>query len=122
MTTDIHEQVRGCAQALADSRGQDTLCINLSGLGGWTDYFILASATSSTHMRGLVRQLEDHVHSRGLQPLRRPSLQDDDEWYLVDFGDFVVHIMSAAAREFYDLESLWHEGAIERFAEAPAQA
>lgn len=114
MITDIKEQARVCAQALADSRAVDSCLIDLTGLSSWTDYFVVASATSNTHMRGLLRNLEDCSASNGIDMIRKPRLQEDDEWCLVDFGSFVVHIMSAGAREFYDLEALWHEGIIER--------
>jgi ribosome-associated protein len=112
--TDIKQQVHGCAQALADSRALDTCVMDLTSMSSWTDYFVVASATSFTHMRGLLRNLEEFTAVNGIDMVRRPRLQDEDEWCLIDFGTFVVHIMSAGAREFYDLESLWHESVIER--------
>ncbi|OHD17774.1 MAG: ribosome silencing factor [Spirochaetes bacterium GWD1_61_31] len=117
MKTEIHEQARGCAKALSDGKGLEISIIDLTELGSWTDFFVVAGATSITHMRGLLRNLEEHAHLQGIAALRRPQLQEDDEWCLVDYGDFVVHIMSQGARQFYDLESLWHEGQIERLAE-----
>ncbi|MBU0935569.1 MAG: ribosome silencing factor [Spirochaetes bacterium] len=122
MITDLKEKVRACAAVLADSRAINTTIIDLTAMGSWTDYFIVASATSSTHMRGLWRNLEEYTDQQDLAPLRKPSLVEDDDWCLIDFGDFLVHIMSDAAREFYDLESLWHEGVIERVeAKNPAE-
>ncbi len=110
VSTEIQEAAFSCAQVLADNNGGDTLVIDLRKVSGWTDFFVIATATSSTHMRGLVRHLDDYVHTQGITALRRPRAAEDEQWCLVDFGNFVVHIMSTEARAFYELESLWSEG------------
>ncbi len=96
-------------RVLASHNGQDTVMLDLSGMTSWTDYFVIATATSSTHLRGLLRALLDETKPLGLDPLRKPALTEDDEWCLVDFGWLVVHIMSEGARTFYELEKLWFQ-------------
>ncbi len=119
MSTEIQEAAFLCAQVLADNNGGNTLVIDLRKVSGWTDFFVIATATSSTHMRGLVRHLDEIVHVQGISPLRRPRAAEDEQWCLVDFGNFVVHIMSTEARAFYELETLWSEGKITEFALKP---
>jgi len=109
VSIDMRETALACGQLLADHNGSDTVVMDLRKLSSWTDFFVVTSATSSTHMRGLLRHLEDHLAEQGIVPLRRPRLAEDEEWCLVDFGDFVVHIMSLGARAFYELEKLWFE-------------
>jgi ribosome-associated protein len=109
VSIDMRETVLACGQLLADYNGGDTVVMDLRKLSAWTDFFIVTSATSSTHMRGLLRHLEEHLAEQGMVPIRRPRLAEDEEWCLVDFGDFVVHIMSLGARAFYELEKLWFE-------------
>ncbi|MBU0927604.1 MAG: ribosome silencing factor [Spirochaetes bacterium] len=92
---------------MAEHNGGDTVVLDLRKLSTWTDFFIVTSATSSTHLRGLARWAEDYLGPLGYSPLRRPRLAEDEQWCLLDFGDFVVHIMAAEAREFYELEKLW---------------
>ncbi len=112
MSIDIRNDVVGLAQLLADHQGGETLVMDLRKLSSWTDFFVLTSATSTTHMRGLVRHAEEYLAPRGLSPLKRPQLAEDEEWCLMDCGDFVVHIMSPGARAFYELDKLWFEAEI----------
>lgn len=109
MSTDHLAEVLACARVLADHNGQDTLVLDLTELSLWTDYFVVTTATSSTHLAGLVRHLSDHLVLRGLEPARKPRPADNEEWCLVDAGWFVVHIMSVRARAFYELEKLWFQ-------------
>jgi len=115
VSTEIQEAAFSCAQVLADNNAGTPLVIDLRKVSGWTDFFVIATATSSTHMRGLVRHLDEFVHLQGISPLRRPRAAEDEQWCLVDFGNFVVHIMSTEARAFYELETLWSEGKITEF-------
>ena len=107
MSIDVREAAFGCATLLAGHNGMDTVILDLSKLSTWTDFFIVTSATSSTHLKGLARQVDEYLLTLGYSPLRKPKLAEDEEWCLVDYGDFVVHIMGARAREFYELETLW---------------
>lgn len=124
MSIDVREAAFGCAGMLAEHNGGDTIVLDLTKLSTWTDFFVVTSATSSTHLRGLARQVEDYLATQGYSPLRRPRLAEDEQWCLLDFGDFVVHIMAAEAREFYELDKLWFEAELTRIPapEAPAKA
>lgn len=119
MSIDVREAVLGCATVLAEHKGGQTIVLDLEKLSTWTDFFIITSATSSTHLRGLARQAEEYLASQGVSPLRKPRIAEDEAWCLIDFGDFVVHIMGAEARAFYELEKLWY-GAVAIPVEAPA--
>jgi len=104
------------ASALADHKGDEVVILDLSALAGWTDCFIIATATSSVHLRGLERVVLEEASGLGLSPLRKLSRADDDEWLLVDLGDIVVHLMTERARSFYELEKLWFQAGVERVA------
>jgi ribosome-associated protein len=105
------------AAMLADHNGGDVIILDVAAQAGWADSFVIATATSSAHLRGLVRFIDEEALRLGLQRLgRRSNLADDDEWLLVDFGDIVVHVMTASARAFYELESLWFESPVTKVA------
>lgn len=109
MSIDIKAAVIGCAESLAGHNGGNTMVLDFTAMSTWTDYFVIATATSSTHLRALARHADEYLSPLGLDPARKPSLADDEEWCLVDYGSFVIHLMTGRAREFYDLEKLWFE-------------
>ena len=105
------EAALGLAQVLADHNGGDVVVLDLSVQAGWTDWFVIATATSGAHIRGLARFVDDEVVARKLERLGHSRQADDDEWILIDLGSVVVHLMTERARSFYELEKLWFQAA-----------
>ena len=94
---------------LDEHKGADVMLIDLRALNAWTDFFVIATASSAVHMDGLDRHIKEFCRQRNVEIFRkspRPSASED-EWRLIDLGNVVVHIMSKRAREFYELERLW---------------
>ncbi len=97
------------AELLHQHKGGRVTALDLTQIGSWTDYFIIVTATSSTHMRGLMKHVKEFIFERNMEILGKHSGGDDDDWSLVDCGNFVVHVMSERARSFYELEKLWFQ-------------
>ena len=99
------------AQLLEDSKAENVSVLDVSELNSWTDYFVIATIHSSAHWQGLAKQIKDYVKENNMEiHLAHNKAPSGDEWNLIDIGSVVVHLMSEAAREFYDLEKLWHGG------------
>jgi ribosome-associated protein len=101
-------------ELLRDHRGADVLVLDLRemaspyGAGAWTDFFVIATSSSGTHMDGLDRHIKEFCHERGIDILRRSHKPDgEDEWRIIDLGPIVIHLMNSKARSFYDLERLY---------------
>lgn len=103
------EPALGIARILAEHKGGDVRVLDLSAQAGWTDCFVIATATSGTHLRSLARYADERAAELGLERLNRSSIAEDDEWALADFGTIVVHVMTERARAFYELERLWFQ-------------
>ena len=101
--TDLNQVV---ITALENLKGQKIVNLNVRDLSDVTDNLIIATGTSSRHVKSLAHNVVEEAKEQGFRPLGIEGLQEG-EWALVDFGDTVVHVMSAEAREFYDLEKLW---------------
>ncbi len=99
------------ASLMEDGKAKDVVVLDVSELNSWTDYFVIATISSSAHWQGLFRQLKDYAKGNDLELHKtiQKSSQGDD-WNLIDFGNIVVHLMSQDARDFYELERLWHAG------------
>ncbi len=92
--------------ALDDLKAINTVTLDVSQLTDVMDYMIIASGSSSRHVKSLATNVSVEAKKRGLAPLGIEG-GDVGEWVLVDFGDVVVHVMLPATRDFYDLERLW---------------
>jgi ribosome-associated protein len=112
------------ARTLAAHGGGEVVILDVSVQAGWADRFVIATATSSAHMRGLARFVDEEAARLGMKRHGEgPRASDDDEWLLSDFGDIVVHVMTARAREFYELEKLWFQSPAAKVAPpGPAEA
>ncbi|MCL2801071.1 MAG: ribosome silencing factor [Treponema sp.] len=95
---------------ITEHKGQDVSLLDLRGINNWTDFFIVAAVTSRTHMDGLERHIKDFCREKDIEMFgsSRTHKTQDDEWRLIDLGSVIIHLMTQSAREFYDLERLWH--------------
>ena len=89
-----------------EKKGQDICVLDMREVCSFTDYFLICSGSSSRQIQSVSHSILEALKKSGVTPLHvegyRPA-----EWILIDYVDFVVHIFSLRAREFYDLERLW---------------
>jgi len=92
--------------SLEDLKAQDIVVMDVKQKTTVTDWVIVASGTSSRHVKSIANSVNVDAKKVGLKPY---GIEGDDtgEWVLVDLGDVVVHVMQKDVRKFYDLESLW---------------
>ena len=100
---DLLEQVH---LALEEMKAKDAVEIDVRGKTSITDFMVIATGSSSRHVKSLAENVLEKVKEQGVRPLGNEGL-DGGEWALLDLGDVVVHVMQEATREFYDLERLW---------------
>lgn len=101
------EQVRKLVVSnLEDSKALDIQVIDVKEKCTFTDVMIVATGTSTTHVKSTGNAVEQAFKKNGTPALGVESSQDP-EWVLIDLGVAVVHVMTAAARERYQLEKLW---------------
>ncbi len=98
--------VKLAVTALEEIKAQDITTIDVRGKTSITDFMLIASGTSSRHVKSLVENVLEKVKEQGVRPIGTEGM-DTGEWALLDLGDIVVHVMLPTAREFYDLERLW---------------
>jgi ribosome-associated protein len=96
---------------LDEHKGQDATVLDLRQICGWTDFFVIATVTSAAHMDGLERHIKEFCRDNDIVILgkSRKNNTGDDEWSLIDLGSIIIHLMSKACREFYELERLWSD-------------
>ena len=93
-------------EALEDLKGESIRSIYVQELTEITDYMVIVTGRSSTHVKALSDSVAKKVKEVGLDILgMEGKLQS--EWILVDVGGVVVHIMLGSVRALYNLEDLW---------------
>lgn len=105
-TSDLPSDVARAAELLLDRKAEDVVLLDMRGLGGATDFFLIASGRSDTHVTAIADHLVDSLKEQGLRPLGVEGMRGG-RWVLVDYVDFVVHVFHPEARAFYQLERLW---------------
>jgi ribosome-associated protein len=95
--------------ALKERKAFDIVKINVEEKSSVADYFVVASARSSTQVKALAEHIEERLEKQGIRVIRREGISDA-RWVVLDFGDVIVHLFNDETRLFYHLERLWGEG------------
>ena len=95
--------------AVEDLKAKDVVEIDVRGKSSVTDFLVIASGTSTRHVKSIADQVIKFAKNLDVMPLGVEG-EREAEWVLVDLGDVVVHVMLPRVREFYALERLWTVG------------
>ena len=99
------ELLESIVKILDDKKASDIVAFETADVTVLTDYFVIASATSSTHVRSLADDVEDGMTKLGVEPDHIEGKATG--WILLDYSSVVVHIFQNDTREYYNLERLW---------------
>lgn len=108
----LPKQIQAIVDAAQDKKASGIVVLDLKKAGAFTDYFVICSAANPRQVQAIADAVEDALKAQK----QRPSLVEGyarAEWVLLDYFDFVVHVFSKHAREFYGLDRLW--GSATRF-------
>ena len=103
---DVQACLKVVHEALEDVKAKDILQLDVSSISNVADAIVIASGTSTRHVKALADNVADEARKAGFRPIGVEG-ERDAEWILIDLGFVVVHVMLPTARKFYDLESLW---------------
>ena len=107
---DARQLAVAIAKVLDDNKARDLKVLKVRDVTVLTDYFVIASGTSTTHAAALADEAEFQMKKQfGLEPISTEGY-DSKNWVLLDYGDVIVHVFVPGTRDFYDLEHLWADG------------
>ena len=117
-TETVRPELRSAIEAAQNKQAGAITLLDLTGLGAFTDSFLLCTGYSTPQVQAITDAIEEALQARGLRPQHREG-RSGAEWVLLDYGSFIVHVFTERLRLFYDLERLWrmarrvdfHEGA-----------
>jgi len=100
-------QVAAALRACEEKKAEDIAILRLDkDSGAFTDYFVLCSGANRPQIQAIADEVEQRLRIAGLRPQHTEGYSQA-EWVLLDYVDFVVHVFSEKARQFYSLERLW---------------
>ena len=103
-------------KGMLEKKASDIVLMDLRNVpNAVSDYFVICSGNSDTQIDAIADSVEEMVYKQtNMNPWRREG-KERKEWFLLDYGDVVVHIFKKDRREFYSLEKLWGDAKITRF-------
>jgi len=98
--------IRTAIQAAQDKKAEDIVVLDLRAAASFTEYFLLMTGMNSRQTAALAETIERDLKAENLRPIGVEGASRG-EWILMDYGWFIVHVFSPAARDYYALEKLW---------------
>ena len=105
-TETLRPELRWAIEAAQEKQASHVTLLDLTGLGAFTNYFLLCTGFSTPQLKAIGDSIEEKLQLRGIRPRHREG-RSGAEWQLLDYGSFIVHIFSERLREYYDIERLW---------------
>jgi ribosome-associated protein len=103
----LPQTVRLTIEAMQNKKASDISVLDLSGIGTFTEYFVVCTGFSAPQVQAICSEIEEQLYKElHREPEHREGRRSAD-WALLDFGSFIVHVFSEQARRYYDLERLW---------------
>ena len=102
----MRPELRWAIEAAQNKQAASVTLLDLTGLGAFTDFFLLCTGLSTPQVQAICDAIEEQLDRRGIRPEHREG-RNGSEWLLLDYGSFIVHIFSERVRIYYDLERLW---------------
>jgi ribosome-associated protein len=102
------ELLKAIAAILDNKKAAGLTAIHTTEQTILSDYFLICTGTSTTHVKALAEELEFEMKNRhGVLP--RGGEGRATGWILLDYGTVLVHIFLKDQREYYNLERLWED-------------
>ena len=102
--------VKTAVKAIDSKKGEDIEVIGITDLTVLTDYFVIATATSSTQIKAMADEVEYKLDELGVEPHHIEGRSTN--WVCLDYNSVVIHIFHKQQREFYSLERLGEDGEV----------
>lgn len=103
------EKAKNIAKILDKKKAIDIIGIETKELKVMSDYFIIASGTSNTHVRALADEVDDEMKKLGVEVDHIEGRATG--WILLDYNDVLVHVFQPESRQYYNIERLWNDAA-----------
>ena len=110
MTDQNNDILRVAVQSLDGKKGKDIQVLRIDNVTVMTDYFVICTGTSATHVKALADEAEYQITEQlATEPIHK-DMNDGGKWLLLDYAGVMIHVFCEQSRDFYKLERLWADG------------
>ena len=103
------QEAKAIAKILDARKGEKVRVIKIADISSLADYMVIATGTSSTHVKSLADYVEYEMDQQGVS-VSHIEGHRSDTWILLDYVDVIVHVFNEESRQYYDLDRLWEDG------------
>jgi len=93
---------------LDESQASDIVTLDVSEQTSVTDFMVIATGRSGRHTKAIAMQAMEKMKALGMPAISSHGFEQGD-WILVDFNNYILHVMTADSRAFYHIEGLWQQ-------------
>ncbi len=97
--------------AAEEKQARDIRVLDLREVTSFADFFVVCNGTNTRQNQAISNEIEVTLKHKGRYPISIEGY-DNADWILIDYGDFLVHIFTEKARQYYDLERLWRDAKV----------
>ena len=105
--TNLPKTVRLVIEAMQNKKASAITVLDLSKISTFTEYFVVCTGFSTPQVQAICTEVEEQLHKELEREPEHREGRGSNDWALLDFGGFIVHVFSEQARRYYDLERLW---------------
>lgn len=109
MDSTLKSKALEIVRVVDEIKGNDIVLLDMGSCCDWSDYMVIATVTSHTHLIGISERLRRFLPELDLQIFSGANPSKEEIWNLIDTGPIVISLMLKEAREFYSLEDLWFD-------------
>jgi len=99
------------AQAAMAKKATDLKVLDLRDVTSFTDFFLICTGANPRQIRAIAEEIVVELKQIGERAVGTEGMSSED-WVLLDYGNFVIHVFSEKARRYYDLERLWRHATV----------
>ncbi len=106
---DVRPLALAAIEAALEKKAERPVLLDVRQLSSYADYVLVLSGDNERQLDAISRAIEERLRAKGKRVRGIEAAAGESSWILMDYGDLIVHIFLREARDFYDLEGLWHD-------------
>lgn len=112
MEKSLLKEIQTAAQAIHDKKGKQIMILDVAGVCSMTECFIIAEGNVDRHVKALANEVVDRLGEKHNQTPSVVEGKNLGQWVVLDYGNYVIHLLTPELRQHYNIENVWKEGKI----------